>query len=154
MRLDEKVLIVEVLHLFKNYTLSLHQHNFLFLWESIFCAVTLVQYLMITWMKINLVTLANSPIFPPLLRHNWNMFCRWRKETFWLLKKQVKCLGLVESSVRSTSSTLAEMWYVPYWFLHNNNLKVLQRLKKFCEYFAFNVASCAIQLSSPLDVFA
>ena len=66
---NEKVSIVDVLHLFANFTLSLYQHNFLFCdsRKRIFYNVTVVHYLMIIWMKINLVSLANFPIFPPLL---------------------------------------------------------------------------------------
>ena len=105
---NEKVSIVDVLHLFANFTLSLYQHNFLFCdsRKRIFYNVNVVHYLMLIWMKMNLVSLANFSSSP---RHNWNMYCKWRRETFWPLQKPGKCLGLVESSVRSTICTLAEM---------------------------------------------
>lgn len=46
---NEKVSIVDVLHLFANFTLSLYQHNFLICdsRKRIFYNVTLVHYLMI-----------------------------------------------------------------------------------------------------------
>ena len=46
---NEKVSIVDVLHLFANFTLSLYQHSFLFCdsRKRIFYNVTVVHYLMI-----------------------------------------------------------------------------------------------------------